>query len=48
MKFIGLRRGVMVCETRIFTKLGLYKSLYFLLSHEFSPDGELFCEYIMI
>ena len=33
--------------TRIFTKLGVHKSLYFLLSHEFSPDGELFCEYIM-
>ncbi|WP_315099091.1 hypothetical protein [Capnocytophaga sputigena] len=26
----------------------MYKSLYFLLSHEFSPDGELFCEYIML
>jgi len=26
----------------------MHKSLYFLLSHEFSPDGELFCEYIMI
>ena len=36
-----------VCEMRIFTKLGVHKSL-FLLSHEFSPDGELFCEYIMI
>ena len=34
--------------TRIFTKLGVHKSLYFLLSHEFSPDGELFCEYIML
>ena len=30
-----------VCETRIFTKLGMHKSLYFLLSHEFPPDGEL-------
>jgi len=28
--------------------LGEHKSLYFLLSHEFSPDGELFCEYIML
>jgi len=26
----------------------VHKSLYFLLSHEFSPDGELFCEYIML
>ena len=34
--------------TRIFTNLGVYKCLYFLLSHEFSPDGELFCEYIML
>jgi len=25
----------------------VHKSLYFALSHEFSPDGELFCEYIM-
>ncbi len=24
-----------------FTNLGLYKSLCFVLSHEFSPDGEL-------
>jgi len=31
-----------VCE------MGVYKSLYFLLSHKFSPDGELFCEYIML
>ena len=29
-------------------KLGLYKTLYFTLSHKFSPDGELFCKYIMI
>jgi len=34
--------------TRIFTKLELKKTLFFTLSHEFSPDGELFCEYIMI
>jgi len=26
----------------------VHKSLYFLLSHEFSPDGELFCEYTML
>ena len=34
--------------SRIFTKLRLYKTLYFILSHEFSPDGELVCEYIML
>jgi len=30
------------------TNLELYKTLCFVLSHEFSPDGELFCEYIML
>ena len=33
---------------RIFTNLGVCKTPYFILSHEFSPDGELSCEYIMI
>jgi len=26
----------------------MHKTPYFILSHEFSPDGELFCEYIML
>ena len=34
--------------SRIFTNLGVCKTSYFILSHEFSPDGELFCEYIMM
>ena len=30
-----------VCETRICTKLGVYRTFCFVLSHEFSPNGEV-------
>ena len=29
-------------------EMGLYRVVGIRLSHEFSPDGELFCEYIVI